>query len=159
MASADAPARGAGLPPDEALVAGLRAGDEPTFARVVDAWSAGMLRAARGYVTGAEAAQDVVQDTWLAVIRGIDRFEARSSLRTWVYRILVNVAKTRGVRDSRTVPLSALAPTDSDHGPTVDLGVNWGKAKQDAVERLKQRNVNSESFAVAGEFVKAVYRH
>jgi len=120
MASADASARGAGLPPDEALVAGLRAGDEPTFARVVDAWSAGMLRAARGYVTGAEAAQDVVQDTWLAVIRGIDRFEARSSLRTWVYRILVNVAKTRGVRDSRTVPLSALAPTDSDHGPTVD---------------------------------------
>src|SRR5205823_11146660 len=79
-----------------------------------------MTRAARAYVSGEDTAPDVVQDTWLAVIRGIDRFEARSSLRTWVYRILVNVAKTRGVRDSRTVPLSALAPTDSDHGPTVD---------------------------------------
>jgi RNA polymerase sigma-70 factor (ECF subfamily) len=107
-------------PPDDVVVAGLRAGDEAMFALVVDTWSAGMLRAARAYVSGDETAEDVVQDTWLAVIRGIDRFEARSSLRTWVYRILINIAKTRGVKDSRTVPLSSLAPTDEDSGPTVD---------------------------------------
>ena len=121
MGRADPQSSGGGaLPPDEVLVARLRAGDEAVFALVVDAWSAGMVRAARAYVTGEDTAQDVVQDTWLAVIRGIDRFEARSSLRTWVYRILINIAKTRGVRDSRTVPLSALAPTEEDRGPTVD---------------------------------------
>jgi RNA polymerase sigma-70 factor, ECF subfamily len=114
-----APSAG-GLPPDDVVVAGLRGGDEATFALVVDAWSAGMLRAARAYVSGDDTAQDVVQDAWLAIIRGIDRFEARSSLRTWVYRILINIAKTRGVKDRRTVPLSSLAPTDEDTGPTVD---------------------------------------
>jgi RNA polymerase sigma-70 factor (ECF subfamily) len=108
------------LPVDAVLVAGLRAGDEAVFTVLVDAWSGGMLQAARAYVTGADAARDVVQDTWLAVIRGIDRFEGRSALRTWVYRILVNTAKTRGVKDRRTVPWTSLAPTDEDAGPTVD---------------------------------------
>jgi RNA polymerase sigma-70 factor (ECF subfamily) len=77
-----------------------------------------MLRAARAYVASDEAAEDVTQETWLAVIRGIDRFEGRSSLRTWVYRILVNIAKTHGVKDSRTVTWSSLGPEDA--GPTVD---------------------------------------
>jgi RNA polymerase sigma-70 factor (ECF subfamily) len=107
-----------GLPPDEVLVGRLRDGDESAFAALLDAWSAGMLRAARAFVAGDQAAEDVVQETWLAVIRGIDRFEGRSSLRTWVYRILVNIAKAHGVRDSRTVAWSSLA--SDDDGPTVD---------------------------------------
>jgi RNA polymerase sigma-70 factor (ECF subfamily) len=85
------------------------------FARLLDAWSSGLLRAARAYVATHESAEDVVQETWLAVLRGVDRFEARSSLRTWVYRIMINIAKTRGIRDRRTVPLADLADT-----PTVD---------------------------------------
>lgn len=101
------------LPPDDALVAGLREGDEDTFARLLDAWSASMVRLARSYVSTVDSAEEVVQDTWLAVIQGIDGFEGRSSLRTWVYRILVNTAKNRGVRESRTVLLE-------DQGPTVD---------------------------------------
>src|SRR2546430_4823526 len=106
-----------GLPPDAELVARLRGGEETAFTALLDAWSRGMLRVARAYVASDEAAEDVVQETWLAVIRGIDRFEGRSSLRTWAYRILINIAKTHGVRDSRTVAWSSLRP--EDHGPTV----------------------------------------
>src|SRR6266545_4459218 len=104
--------RNAGLPPDDVIVRRLTAGDEAMFAQLLDAWSHGMMRAARAYVATWESAEDVVQDTWLAVLRGIDRFEGRSSLRTWTYGILVNTAKTRGVKESRTVPLASLAPED-----------------------------------------------
>lgn len=107
------------LPSDADLVAALRAGVEATFALLLDVWSPGMLRTARAYVASAEVAEDVVQETWLAVIRGIDRFEGRSSLRTWVFRILVNIAKTHGVKESRTVAWSNL-DGDEDAGPTVD---------------------------------------
>ena len=103
------------LAPDAVVVQRLRQRDEAVFALLLDTWSRGMLRAARAYVASDQSAEDVVQDTWLAVVRGIDRFEGRSSLRTWVYRILVNLAKTRGVREGRTVPVGL--PDDS---PTVD---------------------------------------
>jgi len=93
--------------------------DEATFAALIDAWSPGMLRSARAYVADDHTAQDVVQETWLGVLRGIDGFQQRSSLRTWVYRILVNKAKTRGVRDARTVPGLGVVDCE-DHGPTVD---------------------------------------
>jgi RNA polymerase sigma-70 factor (ECF subfamily) len=107
------------LPADAVVVARLSARDEAMFAALIDAWSPGMLRAARAYVADDHTAQDVVQETWLGVLRGIDGFQQRSSLRTWVYRILVNKAKTRGVRDARTVP--GLGVVDSeDYGPTVD---------------------------------------
>ena len=103
---------------DDAIVAGVRSGDEDVFAQLLDEWSRSMLLLARTFVSTEASAEEVVQDTWLAVIRGIDRFEGRASLRTWVYRILVNTAKKRGVRESRTVPWSSLA--DDDRGPTVD---------------------------------------
>jgi RNA polymerase sigma-70 factor (ECF subfamily) len=107
-----------GLPADEVLVAGLRAGDEALFGVVLDAWSGGMLRLARGFVSTPDSAAEVVQDAWLGVIEGIDRFAGRSSLKTWVYRILVNTAKRRRDRESRTVPWSSLGP--DDQGPTID---------------------------------------
>ena len=93
---------------DDAIVAGVRSGDEAVFAQLLNDWSRSMLLLARTFVSTDASAEEVVQDTWLAVIRGIDRFEGRSSLRTWVYRILVNTAKKRGVRESRTVPWSSL---------------------------------------------------
>ena len=100
------------------LLASLRAGDEAAFARLVDDWSRPMLLLARGFVSTEASAEEVVQDTWLAVIRGLDGFEGRAALRTWVYRILVNIAKTRGVREHRSIPWSSLGGDDS--GPTVD---------------------------------------
>ncbi|MGY4766468.1 RNA polymerase sigma factor [Kribbella sp. CWNU-51] len=101
---------------DDALLERLRAGDEAAFGVLLDGWSGGMLRLARSFVSTEESAADVVQETWLAVIEGIDRFEGRSSLKTWVYRILTNTAKRRGVREHKVVPMSSV----DDSGPTVD---------------------------------------
>jgi RNA polymerase sigma-70 factor (ECF subfamily) len=94
---------------DAALIAGLRAGDEQAFATLLDRYYATMLRVARLHVATAEAAEDVVQETFLGVIQGIARFEHRSSLRTWMFRILVNRAKTRGEREGRSRPFSFFA--------------------------------------------------
>jgi RNA polymerase sigma-70 factor (ECF subfamily) len=91
------------------LLAALRRGDEHAFAGLIDRHHASMLRVARSYVATREAAEDVVQETWLAVIRGLDSFERRSSLKTWIFRILVNLARTRGQRDARSRPFSAIA--------------------------------------------------
>lgn len=108
------------LPPDDVLVARLRDRDEAAFALMLDAWSSGMLRLARSFVSTSDSAAEVVQETWLAVIEGINGFQGRSSLRTWVYRILVNTAKRRGAREKPTVPWSSLLPTEEDKGPTVE---------------------------------------
>jgi RNA polymerase sigma-70 factor, ECF subfamily len=97
---------------DAELVAALRAGDEEAFCWLVDTYSGRLHRLARSFVHTAAAAEEVVQETWLAVIRGIDGFEGRSSVATWVYRILTNQARRRGARDHRSIPLSALAGED-----------------------------------------------
>jgi RNA polymerase sigma-70 factor (ECF subfamily) len=106
---------------DAELVRRLRERDETAFAVILDAWSPGMLRLARTFVSTAASAEEVLQDTWLAVIIGVRSFEGRSSLRTWVYRILVNTAKRCGERESRTVPWSSVADGwDETAVPTVD---------------------------------------
>jgi RNA polymerase sigma-70 factor, ECF subfamily len=95
---------------DLEIVEGLRAGDEATFAALVAQYGASMLRVAQMYVRTRAVAEEVVQDAWLGVLRGIGSFEGRSSLKTWILRILVNIAKTRGVREARSVPYASLAP-------------------------------------------------
>jgi RNA polymerase sigma-70 factor (ECF subfamily) len=86
---------------DSALVAALRAGDERAFAALVDEFGASMRRFALSIVHDAALADDVVQEAWLGVLRGLDRFEGRSSLKTWLFRIVANTAKTRAERESR----------------------------------------------------------
>jgi RNA polymerase sigma-70 factor (ECF subfamily) len=105
---------------DREVVAALRAGDEKAFAALVDRYYDTMLRVARFHVATREAAEDVVQETFLGVIQGIDRFEGRSSLRTWMFRILVNRAKTRGEREGRTRPFSSFASELEADEPAVD---------------------------------------
>jgi RNA polymerase sigma-70 factor, ECF subfamily len=100
---------------DDEVVDALRAGDERAFVDLVDRYSPAMFAVARTHVANREVAEDVVQDTWLALLKGIDGFQGRSSLRTWLFRVLVNIAKTRGVRDKRTTPVD-LAGME---GPTV----------------------------------------
>jgi RNA polymerase sigma-70 factor (ECF subfamily) len=95
---------------DGALIDALRAGDEAAFGWMVDLYNPLLLRTARLYVATDAQADEVVQETWLAVIKGLDRFERRSSIKTWIYRILMNIARTKGVRESRSVPFSS-APT------------------------------------------------
>ena len=118
LAAALSDARGLLSEADTELVDRLRAGDADAFAELVEDWSPLMLRLARTHVSTQASAEEIVQETWLAVIRGLDRFEGRSSLRTWVFRILTNQAKTRGVREARIVPWSSVVP--EEQGPTVD---------------------------------------
>jgi RNA polymerase sigma-70 factor (ECF subfamily) len=99
---------------DAAVVARLRAGDQAAFAAIVRQWSPAMLRVARAHVRSHASAEEVVQEAWLAVVQGLDGFEGRARLRTWVVRILVNVARRHGRTDSR---MSAELG-----GPTVDPG-------------------------------------
>jgi RNA polymerase sigma-70 factor, ECF subfamily len=94
------------------LVESLRAGDETAFAALVDHYHASLVRLARMYVRERSVAEEVAQETWLAVISGIDGFEARSSLKTWLFRILTNRAKTRGERERRSVPFSSIGEAD-----------------------------------------------
>ncbi len=114
---------------DAELLRRLREGDESAFSGIVDGWSPMMLRVARSFVSTEASAEEMVQETWLAVLAGLHRFEGRSSLRTWVFRILSNQAKTRGVRESRTVPMSSLGG-DEGEGPTVDPDRFRGKEDQ-----------------------------
>ena len=92
------------------LLARLRAGDEAAFEALVARHYGTMLAVAQTYVKGRSVAEEVVQETWLAVIQGLDRFEGRAALKTWILSILVNKAKTRGAREARSVPFSTLAP-------------------------------------------------
>ena len=90
------------------LLESLRRGDESAFMALLDLYNAALLRLAMVYVRRRAVAEEVVQETWLGVIRGIDSFEGRSSLKTWIFRILANQAKTKALREGRTVPFSSL---------------------------------------------------
>jgi len=102
---------------DSRLIESLRAGDEAAFARVLEEYRPSMIRIAMLYVRSRAVAEDVVQDAWVGVLRGIDRFEGRSSLKTWLFTIVANTAKTRAVREARSVPFSSLGDGE---GPAVD---------------------------------------
>src|SRR5215208_3602469 len=103
---------------ETALLERLRAGDEASFEALVARHYATMLSVAQTYVKGRAVAEDVVQEAWLGVIKGLDRFEGRSSLKTWILSILVNQANTRGAREARSVPFATLAAEGDE--PAVD---------------------------------------
>ena len=109
----------AGFGSDKDLLAALRAGDERAFVALVDAHGAAMRRFALRFVREPAAADDVVQDAWLAMLRGLDRFEGRCSLATWLFQIVSNIAKTKAVREARTVPLSAFESEAAGDEPAV----------------------------------------
>src|SRR5215207_4737006 len=101
---------------DQRLVARLRAGDEDAFAALVDLHGPALLRAAMAFVPSRAVAEEVVQETWIAVMRGIDGFQGRSSLKTWIFRILTNAAMRGGSRERRSVPFAAVAAADEAVG-------------------------------------------
>lgn len=102
---------------DQRLIAGLRSGDEAVFVELVDRYQGSLVRVAMRYVPSRAVAEEVVQDTWIGVIEGIDRFEGRSSLKTWLYKILIYRARARGERERRTTPVSSLI--DDETAPSV----------------------------------------
>lgn len=107
---------------DRAVVEALRRGDEATFARLVDELSPALMRVALAHVASRAVAEEVVQDTWLAVVKGIDRFEGRSAVRTWIFQILLNNARSRGEREKRTLPFAYFRRRAEEGGdePAVD---------------------------------------
>jgi RNA polymerase sigma-70 factor (ECF subfamily) len=106
-------------PEEQRLVAALRARDEAAFAELIERHHTSLVRLAMSFVSSRAVAEEVAQEAWVGVLKGIDRFEGRSSLRTWIYRILTNTAKTRAQREARSIPFASLGG-DCEDGPAVD---------------------------------------
>jgi RNA polymerase sigma-70 factor, ECF subfamily len=106
---------------EQDLVDRLRAGDEDAFAELVRRYHRLMLRVARGYVRTDAVAEEVVQESWLAVLRGIERFEGRSSFKTWLLRIVANRAMTQGAKEARSVPFASLEDDNDEPSVSPDL--------------------------------------
>jgi RNA polymerase sigma-70 factor, ECF subfamily len=105
---------------DERLLDGVVAGDDRAFSELVGRYSGQLLRVAQMYVSSRAVAEEVVQETWLGVMKGAERFEGRSSVKTWLFRILANIARTRGRKEARSIPFSSAAgPEDADE-PLLD---------------------------------------
>lgn len=113
---------------DLALVERLRAGDEDAFMALVERLQPSMLRVARMFVSTQAVAEECVQECWLGVLQGLQGFEGRSSLRTWIFRILTNIAKTRGQREGRSVPFASIAGDDLD-APSFDPAMFLGEGE------------------------------
>jgi RNA polymerase sigma-70 factor (ECF subfamily) len=145
---------------DEDLVERARTGDEEAFAELVRRYTPALQRLARMYVATQAAAEDVVQETWLGVLRGLERFEGRSAFKTWLFRILVNRAKTRGVREHRSIPFASVGggSEDEDEGPTVDptrfaADGAWTSAPQDWHDDPEASLRSSEALRIAQEAI------
>jgi RNA polymerase sigma-70 factor, ECF subfamily len=133
------------------LIGSLRAGDEAAFVTLVERYNAGMIRVASIYVKDRATAQEVAQEAWLGVLRGLEGFQARSSLKTWIFRIVLNCARARAVREQRSIPFSAASdaltegaepavdssrfrgPEDPYHGGWMSFPTSWGQAPEQRV--------------------------
>lgn len=143
---------------DVVLVERLKRGDEEAFVGLVEGHGRSLRRIARLYATDA-VAEEVVQETWIAVIRGIDRFEGRASLRTWIVKILINIARNRGEREGRQIPFSAFvdpvaspeSAVDPDRfqGPTGRFPGGWISFPQRWDEQPEERYLSTEGVEVA----------
>ena len=125
------------MEPDAELLRRLRAGDEQAFVALVERYNGSMLGLALSFVPSRAVAEEVVQDTWLAVLRGLAAFEGRSSLRTWMFSILVNRARTTGTREQRSIPVA-------DTGPVVDASRfgpdgRWSAPPEHWIEEAEDR--------------------
>jgi len=131
---------------EAAVLAALRAGDEAAFTRLVEMYHTSMVRLATAYVPSYAVAEEVAQEAWLGVLNGLDRFEGRSSLKTWIFRILTNIAKTRGAREQRSQPFSSVFDDVGEDEATVDpdrfakeghwllAPSGWGDSPEDKLE-------------------------
>jgi RNA polymerase sigma-70 factor (ECF subfamily) len=150
---------------DLALVERLRAGDEDAFMALVEKLQPSMLRVARMFVASQAVAEECVQECWLGVLQGLYRFEGRSSLRTWIFRILTNIAKTRGQREGRSVPFASLAGDDMDapsYDPAMFLGEgeawagHWSSLPSDWRGIPEDRLLSAETRAVVAGVLESL---
>ena len=150
---------------DAVLIERLKQGDEAAFLVLVEDNSRSLRRIARLYATDA-VAEEVVQDTWIAVIRGLDRFEGRASLRTWIVKILINIARSRGEREKRQIPFSAFvdpatAPEsavdpDRFQGPAGRFPGGWNSFPERWDEQPEERFLSTEGVEVARRAIAAL---
>jgi RNA polymerase sigma-70 factor, ECF subfamily len=147
---------------DLAIVERLRARDEDAFLTLVRGLTPAMRRVARMYVSTDAVADEVVQETWLGVLQGLVRFEGRASLRTWIFRILVNIAKTKGQREGRSVPFATLAGDDLDapafdpssfRGPDEEFAGGWSTLPFDWRGMPEERAEAAETIRVVGQAI------
>jgi RNA polymerase sigma-70 factor, ECF subfamily len=125
---------------DLEIVARLRAGDERTFEALVERYYGLMLSVALQHVKTRAVAEEVVQEAWLGVLKGLQRFEGRSSLKTWIIHIVMNIAKTRGVREARSIPFATLTQEGEEAAiepgrfqSDSDYPRDWQRLPQDAM--------------------------
>ena len=138
---------------DAAILERLLAGDEAAFSELVAMYHGSLIRLALTFVGDRAAAEDVVQETWLGVIKGLPSFERRSSLKTWIFRILVNRARTRGARDGRFVNFSALG--GADEGPS-DLADRFSAEGRWIQPPSKWHEANPEDLLLRHEVVECM---
>lgn len=148
------------------VLTSLRAGDEQTFKSLMDEHGSLMRRIAYQHVGNRAVADEVVQETWLGILQGIDRFEARSSLKTWMFRILTNIAGRRAQQERRSVPLSSLVQETDESEPSVSierfLGSeeqwpgHWASPPQQWSELPEDRLLSRETLEVAEESIAAL---
>jgi RNA polymerase sigma-70 factor (ECF subfamily) len=144
------------------LIARLREGDERAFESVVEAYYPSMIAIARSYVRTRAVAEEVVQEAWLGVLKGLDRFQSRSSLRTWVLQIVSNIARTRAVREARSQPFSSFTMEDGEpaveaerfRGPDDPFPGHWRSYPTDWRTLPEQRLLSSETLEVAREAIE-----
>jgi RNA polymerase sigma-70 factor, ECF subfamily len=152
MADPAPPPVTAGPSPNELrLIAALRERDESAFAELIERYNSSLVRLALSFVSSRAVAEDVAQETWLGVLKGIDRFEGRSSLRTWIYRILTNTAKTRAQRESRSIPFASLGGGDGEvavdadrflpAGQWASLPQRWDELPESRLASLETRSL------------------
>jgi RNA polymerase sigma-70 factor (ECF subfamily) len=138
---------------DSALLARLLEGDEEAFVDIVHRYHESLVRVARYYVNSDASAEDVAQDTWIAVLRGAERFEGRSSFKTWLFRILVNRARTTGVKEHRVVPLDPLASGPSVSATRFDQGGMWLEPPVPFTEEVEDALVNAPIIKLVHESI------
>jgi RNA polymerase sigma-70 factor (ECF subfamily) len=137
--------------PDSELVSRLRAGDEGAFAELARKYQGAMLSMARGYVPSGAVAEEVVQDTWVGVLRGIGRFERRSSFRTWLFRIVVNRAISAGARERRSVPVDDMGPVVD--ASRFDAGGSWRVPPEPWADQVDDRVI---AVKIAAQILTAI---
>ena len=154
------------LSSEAVLLAALRSGDEDAFCALVDTYGAAMHRLARTFVRSSAVADEVVQEAWIGALRGLDRFEGRSALKTWLLRIVVNIARTHAVREARAVPFSSLElareaseyepalPVDRFQGPDgqhpqrwVSFPLPWSSEPDSALLSAETRELIADTIA------------
>jgi RNA polymerase sigma-70 factor, ECF subfamily len=149
---------------EEELVARLRAGDEQAFESLVARYYGAMIAVAQGHVRTRAVAEEVVQEAWLGFLQSLERFEGRSSLKTWLFAILVNKAKTRGAREARSVPFASLDPGDDEPsvgpdrflGPDEAFAGHWRSYPGDWGMRPETVLQDRETLAVALDAIAAL---